>query len=88
MTDELQHATEPDRPHGHFSEGLDDRRRFPEDERIGRFSRGQERLALDDEKHRDGRFSRGEEVLPEEDPEKHVERDFGEGLERPAPPGR
>jgi hypothetical protein len=71
-------------PHGHFSEGLDDRRRFPEDERVGRFSKGQERRALDEQKDRHGRFSIGEEALPEDDPEKHVERRFSEGVEREA----
>jgi hypothetical protein len=82
MTEELQHTAAREQHHGPFSEGLDDRQHFPEDERVGRFSRGQERLALDHEKHRHGRFSQGEEVLPEEDPEKHVERRFSEGLEQ------
>lgn len=67
--------------HGHFSEGLDDRIRFPEDEREGRFSAGQEQIPDDDEERRHGRFSYGEEVLPEEDPEKHVEGHFSDGLD-------
>jgi hypothetical protein len=79
MTENLQQRPQP---HGHFSEGLDDRRRFPEDERVGRFSKGQERRVLDEEKDRHGRFSLGEEELPDEDPEKHVERRFSEGVER------
>jgi hypothetical protein len=84
MTEHVQHTAERHEPHGHFSEGLDDRRRFPEDERVGRFSKGQERRALDEEKDRHGRFSIGEEALPEDDPEKHVERRFSEGVEREA----
>jgi hypothetical protein len=82
MTKELHHPAARRLRHGHFSEGLDDRLHFPEDERVGRFSRGQERVALDEERHRHGRFSKGEEALPEEDPDKHVERRFSEGLER------
>jgi hypothetical protein len=81
MTNELQHAAPLRLRHGHFSEGLDDRLHFPEDERVGRFSRGLERVALDEKRHRHGRFSKGEEALPEEDPEKDVERRFSEGLE-------
>jgi hypothetical protein len=84
MTEHVQHTAERHELHGHFSEGLDDRRRFPEDERVGRFSKGQERRALDEEKDRHGRFSIGEEALPEDDPEKHVERRFSEGVEREA----
>jgi hypothetical protein len=34
-----------------------------------------------------GRFSKGEEALPEEDPEKHVERRFSEGVEASYPMG-
>jgi hypothetical protein len=66
---------------GHFSEGLDDRVRFPEDEREGRFSVGQERAPSDVGRRRHGRFSYGEEVLGEEDPEKQVEGHFSDGLE-------
>ena len=54
MTEHVQDTAERRAPDGHFSEGLDDRRRFPEDERVGRFSKGQERLALDEEKDRQG----------------------------------
>lgn len=82
MTKDLQDPAPRRLRHGHFSEGLDDRLHFPEDERVGRFSRGQEHVAADEEEHRHGRFSIGEEALPEEDPEKHVERRFSEGLER------
>jgi hypothetical protein len=66
---------------GHFSEGLDDRSRFPEDEHEGRFSFGQERIPDDEEKLRHGRFSYGEEVLPDDDPEKHIEGHFSDGLD-------
>jgi hypothetical protein len=65
---------------GHFSDGLDDRLRFAEDEREGRFSSGQERIPDDEQKRRHGRFSYGEEVLPEDDPEKHAEGHFSDGL--------
>jgi hypothetical protein len=38
MTEDLRQAAH-ERHHGHFSEGLDDRERFPEDERVGRSAR-------------------------------------------------
>jgi hypothetical protein len=87
MVDERQHTEQPERTHGHFSEGLDPRDDFPEDEREGRFSVGLERLPQDPETQRQGRFSKGEEALPEEDPEKHVERRFSEGVEASYPMG-
>jgi hypothetical protein len=46
---------------------------------------GQERLPDDEEKQRQGRFSKGEEALPEDDPAKHVERRFSEGVEATSP---
>ena len=50
---------------GHFSEGLDDRDRFPGDEREGRFSYGEEVLPDDaPEKHVEGHFSDGLDTLP------------------------
>jgi hypothetical protein len=87
MVNEREHSEQPERIHGHFSEGLDHREDFPEDEREGRFSVGLERLQHDPEKQRQGRFSRGEEALPGEDPEKHVERRFSEGVEASPPMG-
>jgi hypothetical protein len=85
MFEEHQHTEQRELTHGHFSEGLDHREDFPEDEREGRFSVGLERVPHDPEKQRPGRFSRGEEALPEEDPQKHIERRFTEGVAA-APP--
>jgi hypothetical protein len=64
MTEHVQDTAERRAPDGHFSEGLDDRRRFPEDERVGRFSKGQERLALDEEKDRQGASAWGRRRSP------------------------
>ena len=66
MVNEREHSEQPERIHGHFSEGLDHREDFPEDEREGRFSVGLERFQHDPEKQRQGRFSRGEEALLKE----------------------
>jgi hypothetical protein len=79
MYEPIEHPDEArDRPD--FAEGEDRPERTPEDERAGRFSEGEEELPpeADPEKQHVGRFSEGEEKLPEEDPEKHVERGFGE----------
>jgi hypothetical protein len=87
MVNEREHSEQPKRIHGHFSEGLDHREDFPEDEREGRFNVGLERDPPDPETQREGRFSRREEVLPEEGPEKHVERRFSERVEASPPMG-
>ena len=36
----MAYAFSRDLRHGHFSDGLDDREHFPEDESVGRFSEG------------------------------------------------
>jgi hypothetical protein len=64
--------------HGDFARGEDNPEEYTEDEQVGSFAEGQDEDADLEEREREGRFSEGEEELPEEDPEKHVERDFGE----------
>jgi hypothetical protein len=82
-----EHPAKPEQPEEGFGEGLEDREKFPEDDKVGRFSEGEEALGEEDpEKHHRGRFSEGEEALDEEDPEKHVERRFSEGVDE-TPPG-
>ena len=58
---------EPEKGEGHYSEGLDHRDEFPEDERVGRFSEGEETLPEDDpEKHVRRRYSEGVDDTPPE----------------------
>jgi hypothetical protein len=82
MTEHLQHTAERRQPHGHFSEGLNDRPRYPEGRARRPVQQGSGAPSARREKDRHGRFSLAEEELPGDDPEKHVERGFSEGLER------
>jgi hypothetical protein len=75
-----EHPAKPEQPHEGFETGYDQRRDTPEEELGPNFARGIS--AEPPEGGREGRFSTGEEKLPEEDPEKHVERRFSEGIER------
>jgi hypothetical protein len=76
-----EHAADPEQPEtASYAEGLEHEPHTPEEERVGSFADGEETLPHD-HRHK-GRFSEGEEELPDT-PEKDVERDYGEGIERP-----
>jgi hypothetical protein len=82
MTEHLQHTAERRQPHGHFSEGLDDRPRFPEDERVGRFSKGQERRVLDERRTATGTSAWRRRSSPRTTRRSTSSAAFSEGLER------
>jgi hypothetical protein len=77
-----EHPGKPEQPGDEgFEQGYDQERDTPEEELESNFARGIAREDAPGTEHH-GRFSQGHEELPEEDPEKHVERRFSEGIER------
>jgi hypothetical protein len=76
-----EHPAKPEQPHDEgFEQGYDEQRDTPEENLEPNFARGISGEPPGGERH--GRFSQGAEQLGEEDPEKHVERRFSEGIER------
>jgi hypothetical protein len=85
-TDPTEHPAKPEQPKDEgFAEGEASPETYPGEDHVGRFSEGEEELPDSAEKEHRGRFSEGEEELGEDDPEKHVERRFSEGVDHQPP---
>jgi hypothetical protein len=85
-TDPSEHPAKPEQPQDEgFAEGEASPETYPDEEHVGRFSEGEEELPDSAKKEHRGRFSEGEEELGEDDPEKHVERRFSEGVDHQPP---
>ena len=85
MSDHAHTGTErpvqPEIPRSRFALGM---ARYPADMselRLGTFAGGQQTLATPAAGPHRGRFSQGQELLGDDDPEKHIRRRFGEGME-------
>jgi hypothetical protein len=82
-TDPSEHPAKPEQPEDEsFAEGEARPGKYPDEEHVGRFSEGEETTGETAEKEHHGRFSEGEEELGEDDPEKHAEGRFSEGVDR------
>jgi hypothetical protein len=78
MSQEPDHAAQPEQRETGFAEGVEAEPRTPAEEHVGDFAEGIEADLPGDE--RIGRFSEGAETTPET-PEKNLEGNFAEGIE-------
>jgi hypothetical protein len=78
MSEEPDHAAQPEQQDAGFAEGVEAEPRTPEERHVGDFAEGEEGPYAGDE--RTGRFSEGIEMTPET-PEKNLEGNFAEGVE-------